>query len=94
MTEPTPFGLNDLKLAVELVREMRLPFAVVINRDGIGTNQTQEYCQAEGIEIVARIPDDRRIAEAYSNGIMIADALPDIYRQFQGLLTRIDGMRT
>ncbi len=94
VTEPTPFGLNDLKLAVELVREMRLPFAVVINRDGIGTNQTQEYCQAEGIEIVARIPDDRRIAEAYSNGIMIAEALPDIYRQFQGLLTRIDGMRT
>jgi len=94
VTEPTPFGLSDLKLAVELVREMGLPFAVVINRDGIGTNQTQEYCEAEGIEIVARIPDDRRIAEAYSNGIMIADALPDIHRQFLGLLTRMDGMRT
>jgi MinD superfamily P-loop ATPase len=94
VTEPTPFGLNDLKLAIELVREMGLPFAVVINRDGIGDGQTEAYCRDEKIEIAARIPDDRRIAEAYSNGIMIADALPDIHQQFLGLLTRVDGMRT
>ncbi len=89
VTEPTPFGLNDLKLAVELVREMGLPFAVVINRDGIGTNQTQEYCQAEGIEIVARIPDDRRIAQTYSAGQMIVEALPEYAERFGELATRL-----
>ena len=89
VTEPTPFGLNDLKLAVELVREMGLPFAVVINRDGIGTNQTQEYCQAKCIEIVARIPDDRRIAQTYSAGQMIVEALPEYAEQFGELATRL-----
>ncbi len=77
VTEPTPFGLNDLKLAVELVREMGLPFAVVINRDGIGDNEVEEYCKTENIEIVLKLRDDRRIAEAYCSGKMIVDELPE-----------------
>jgi MinD superfamily P-loop ATPase len=89
VTEPTPFGLNDLKLAVALVRQMKLPFAVAINRDGIGTGQTQEYCKTEGIEIVARIPDDRRIAQAYSSGQMIVEVLPEYTERFSTLATRL-----
>jgi len=82
VTEPTPFGLNDLKLAVALVRELGLPFGVVINRDGIGNDETEGYCRAEGIDIVAKLPDDRRIAEAYSTGAMIVDAVRECRDRF------------
>ncbi len=64
VTEPTPFGLNDLKLAVGLVRELNLPFAVIINRYGIGDDKVQRYCESEKIDIVVKLPDERRIAEA------------------------------
>lgn len=93
VTEPTPFGLNDLKLAVGLVREMKLPFAVVINRHGIGNQETEEYCRAEGIEVVATIPDDRRIAEAYSSGRMIVEAVPEARSAFDGLRDYVEGVR-
>lgn len=90
VTEPTPFGLNDLKLAVDLAREMGLPFGVVINREGIGNRDVEIYCQAEKIDIIARLPDDRRIAEAYSSGDMIVDALPEYEGKFLELHKRID----
>jgi len=93
VTEPTPFGLNDLKLAVGLVREMKLPFAVVINREGIGNDETRAYCQAEGITIAAAIPDDRRIAEVYSTGAMIVDAVDACRKPFDALCGYIDGVR-
>lgn len=76
VTEPTPFGLHDLKLAVGMVRTLDLPFAVVINRADAGDDRVEEYCSREDIEIVMRLPEDRQIAEAYSNGQMILDALP------------------
>ena len=82
VTEPTPFGLNDLKLAVDLAREMGLPFGVVINREGIGNRDVETYCQTEKIDIIARLPDDRRIAEAYSSGKMIVDALGEYRDRF------------
>lgn len=77
VTEPTPFGLNDLKLAVETVRQLALPFGVLINRDGIGDDAVQKYCDAEGISVLAKFPHDRRIAEAYSSGraVLAADTL-------------------
>ncbi len=93
VTEPTPFGLNDLKLAVGLVREMKLPFAVVINRHGIGNEETQAYCQAEGIDIAVTVPDDRRIAEAYSTGQMIVEAVPESRGAFKTLRDYVDGIR-
>jgi MinD superfamily P-loop ATPase len=80
VTEPTPFGLHDLKLAVELVRQLNLPFAVAVNRDGIGNRDVEKYCQAQKIDIAFRLPDDRCIAEAYSSGQMIVD-ISDNYRQ-------------
>lgn len=93
VTEPTPFGLNDLKLAVELTRDLGLPFGVVINRHGIGNDAVEQYCQDESIDVLLHLADDRRIAEAYSSGKMIADELPGIRRQFHGLLTYLDRMR-
>lgn len=76
VTEPTPFGLNDLKLAVEMVRAVAVPFGVVINRYGIGNGDIEDYCMSEGIKVLARIPNDRGIAEAYSRGELVADSIP------------------
>jgi len=84
-TEPTPFGLNDLKLAVGLVREMNLPFAVVVNRCNLGDTHLYQYCRQEIIEVALEIRDDRRIAEAYSVGKMIVDALPEYQEDFARL---------
>ena len=85
VTEPTPFGLNDLRLAVGMVRELEIPFAVVINRNDSGDDRVKRYCDEENIGVVLEIPDDRRIAEAYSVGSMIVDVLPEYQKEFLGL---------
>ena len=77
VTEPTPFGYNDLRLAVETVRLLGLRAVVAVNRAGLGDDRVQRYCEDEGLEIVLELPDDRRIAEAYSRGELLVDALPD-----------------
>ena len=91
VTEPTPFGLNDLKLAVEMVRAMKLPVGVVINRAGSGDHQTSTYCHTQGIDILSEIPDDRRVAEAYSRGVLASEAMPEIRARFESLLRRLMG---
>jgi len=93
VTEPTPFGLNDLKLAVDLVREMDLPFAVVVNRYGIGNDKVEQYCKTENIDIALKLPDDRRIAEAYSSGKMIADALDEYKEQFSKIYEYVETVK-
>jgi len=90
VTEPTPFGLNDLTLAVEMVRALRLPFAVAINRADIGDGHTEQYCEQQRIEVLARIPDDRRVAEAYSRGEMACDAIPKYRNLYAHLLTELE----
>ena len=90
VTEPTPFGLHDLRLTVEVARdELGLPVGVVINRDGIGDDKVERYCQSEGIPILWRIPFDRRIAEVYSEGGLVIDALPEYREQFRELYQKI-----
>jgi MinD superfamily P-loop ATPase len=69
VTEPTPFGLYDLKLAVNVVKHMNIPFGVVINRDGIGFKSVEDYCRAEKIPILLKIPERKEIAHLYSKGI-------------------------
>ncbi|HOK44879.1 MAG TPA: ATP-binding protein [Bryobacteraceae bacterium] len=91
VTEPTPFGLNDLKLAVGMVRAMKLPFGVVVNRAGSGDAQTREYCRREGIDILSEIPDDRRVAEAYSRGLLAAEAAPEFRTAIESLAGRFCG---
>lgn len=90
VTEPTPFGLHDLKLAVEMVRALKLPFAVVINRADVGDDLCRQYCRGEGVDIIAEIPDDRRIAQAYSRGDMACDVIKEYGEIFSNLLTQIE----
>jgi MinD superfamily P-loop ATPase len=72
VTEPTPFGLYDLELAVETLRELKIPFGVIVNKKGIGDEKVYEYCKKEKIEVLLEIPFDRRIAELYSRGVPFA----------------------
>lgn len=89
VTEPTPFGLNDLALAVELVRKLHVSFGVVINRAGIGDQGVETYCRDQGIPILLRIPYDRRIAVACSRGEMLQTALPEFKPMFSDLAAAI-----
>ncbi len=78
ITEPTPFGLHDLKLAVETVRQLGKPFGVVLNRHGIGDDKVPAYCAAEGIPLVACIPNSRKIAETYAAGQLLYRDIPEV----------------
>ena len=89
VTEPTPFGLNDLKLAVDMTRALEVPFGVVINRAETEYDLINKYCAAERIQILAEVPDDRRIAKSYAKGVPIIEALPDYKALFKALLVRI-----
>ena len=89
VTEPTPFGLNNLKLAVAVVRELGLPFGVVVNRADRNDDRVAVYCREAGIPVLAEIPDDRRVAEAYSRGELMVDALPEYRPLFQRLYADI-----
>ncbi len=85
VTEPTPFGLNDLELAVGMVRQLGIPFAVAINRSDIGDDAVERYCRREGIEVILQIPNDRKIAEHYSRGTIISQVNPDYRSWFRVL---------
>jgi len=86
ITEPTPFGLHDLKLAVGMVRTLGIPFGVAVNRVGVGDREVFSYCQSEGIPVFLEIPDDRRIAESYSRGVLAVEALPELRALFLDLM--------
>jgi MinD superfamily P-loop ATPase len=89
VTEPTPFGLHDLKLAFEAAATLHIPAGLVINRMGLGDDKVFEYADSVGLPVLMKIPHDRRIAEAYSNGELIVDALPKFRQQFLQLYQRI-----
>jgi MinD superfamily P-loop ATPase len=89
VTEPTPFGLNDLILAVEAVRVLGIPFGIIINRSDVGDNRVVEYARHEGIPILLEITDQRKIAEAYSKGIMMTEVFPEWKEKFQKLYQQI-----
>lgn len=92
VTEPTPFGLNDLKLAVDVVRDLKIPFGVIINCDGIGDDRVKKYCQEENIPLLLSIPWSREIAEAYSRGIPAVDVFPELKGEFHSLFHDIVGI--
>ena len=90
VTEPTPFGLNDLKLSVEVLRQMEIPVGVIINRAGLGADSLiEDYCRQENIPIFMKIPFDREIARAYSQGKTLIAALPQYREKFKELLGKI-----
>jgi len=92
VTEPTPFGLNDLALAVETVRELKIPCGVIINRAGTGDTRVEEYCRKENIPVLLTIPLDTGIARLYSRGVTLAEGLPEWQQSFTGLFDRITEM--
>jgi MinD superfamily P-loop ATPase len=94
VTEPTPFGLNDLRLAVEMVRALGLRAVVAVNRAGVGDDGVERYCRQEGLEIVLELPYDRRIAETYSRGDLLVDALPDLGEDLRRAWDRITAAAT
>jgi MinD superfamily P-loop ATPase len=93
VTEPTPFGLHDLSLAVDMVRQLNIPCGVVVNRMGVGDDRVHRYCRQQELPLLLEIPDDRRIAEAYSCGALIVDALPEYGSLFSTLLWNIKECR-
>jgi len=89
VTEPTPFGLNDLILAIEVLRKLSIQFGVVINRSGIGFKDVEDYCQKENIPILMHIPFERGIAMAYSKGVPFTEELPEYREKFKDLFKKI-----
>ena len=89
VTEPTPFGLSDLALAVETVRELNIPCGIVLNRAGVGDSKVEEYCQKEDIPILLTIPLDTEIARLYSRGITLVEGMPEWKERFLVLSGRI-----
>ena len=82
VTEPTPFGLHDLKLAVEVVRYLKIPLGVIINRQGIGDNRVHEYCTKENIPILLKIPERKKIAQLYSQGKSLVNEVYEWHEMF------------
>jgi len=94
VTEPTPFGLNDLVLAVEVLRKLNISFGVVINRSDIGDDKVHNYCKEVKIPILMQIPFKKEIAIAYSNGIPLVDECPDFKKKFHKLYENIKKCKT
>lgn len=93
VTEPTPFGLHDLTLAVETVRALGIPFGVIVNRSDTGDSRVADYCLHEEIPVLLSIPENRRAAEAYSRGESILSAMPDLTAALRDIWRRM-GLQT
>lgn len=91
VTEPTPFGLNDLKLAVGLVKKLGVPAGVITNRASIGDESVQQYCREEGIPVLLEIPFEERFAKVYAKGKLLCEEYPELQEQFSNLFSDIEG---
>jgi len=85
VTEPTPFGLHDLSLAVDTMEQLKKKYAVVINRVGIGDDKVEQYCKNKGVPVIAKIPNDRKIAELYSKGDIIYKKIPEMKTELESI---------
>ncbi|MDD3726400.1 MAG: 4Fe-4S binding protein, partial [Candidatus Ratteibacteria bacterium] len=92
VTEPTPFGLNDLILAVEMARKLKVPAGVIINRADIGDDKVEKYCTKENIPILLTIPFKKEIAAGYSKGIPLVEIYPEYIQIFRDVFIRIKGI--
>jgi len=93
VTEPTPFGLADLKLTVDVVKELNLPFGVIINRSDIGDKGVEEFLTQENIPMLLKIPFDRRIANGYAKGIPLIEIMPEIKEKFLNIYRDIENWK-
>jgi MinD superfamily P-loop ATPase len=92
VTEPTPFGFHDFRLAHEAFAPLGKPMGAVINRAGLGDHSVQDYCRSRQLPILAEIPFERRLAEAYSKGQVLAETLPDMRNTFTALMAGLRGL--
>ncbi len=93
ITEPTPFGLNDVILAIDTMKELQKEFAVVINRYGIGNDDIISYCEENSIPIIAKIPNKREIAELYSDGNLLYDKIPEVKQELIKIHSYISNLK-
>ena len=91
VSEPTPFGLHDLKIMVQVLEKLKIPFGVIINRAGIGDKKIYDFCEEKGVPILFEIPFQRKIAELYSSGIPFVLKMPEWKNRFQLLMADIEG---
>ncbi len=89
VAEPTPFGLNDLELAAEMLDSMKIPYGVVVNKDRTGYDGVDRFCGEKHIPVLMRIPDDRRIAELYSDGIPFVGEMREYREKFGKLFQEV-----
>ncbi len=94
ITEPTPFGLHDLKLAVEAVKQLNKDFGIVINRHGIGNSGVSDYCKQNNIPILAKIPNSRKIAELYSSGKLIYREINEVKQELDKIYNFISTLKS
>ena len=92
VTEPTPFGLHDLKLAFEAVKMLEIPCGLIINRSDIGDSQVKRYAEEQSLPVMMEIPFDRKIAEAYSRGELFVEQMGEWREKFKGLYNNIEEM--
>ncbi|WP_028857060.1 ATP-binding protein [Psychrilyobacter atlanticus] len=89
VSEPTPFGVSDMKMVVEMLRQMKIPFGLIINKAGLGDEEIYHYCRDENIEILGEIPFDKRIAELYAHGKIFSISLPEYKNLFTDIYKNI-----
>jgi MinD superfamily P-loop ATPase len=89
ITEPTPFGLHDLRLAAQVACALNIPAGVIVNRDGTGNAQVDEFCQAEGIPVLMRVPFKRAIAEGIAKGKTLIDICPEYRSHLKSVFSHI-----
>jgi len=90
VTEPTPFGLHDLEITVEVLDRLKIPYGVLINRADLGDEKVQEFCQKRNIPILLEIPYQRTMAELYSKGIPFVQEMPEWKEKFQELWKKVE----
>ncbi|MDD5660128.1 MAG: ATP-binding protein, partial [Actinomycetota bacterium] len=86
VTEPTPYGFNDLLISMEVLDSLKIPYGVIINRDGIGDSSVSDYCKDKNIKIHIKIPNDVQIAKCYSNGGTLIDYDQSYRSKFENIL--------
>lgn len=89
VAEPTPFGVSDMKLVVEMLREMKIEMGVVINKAGLGDREIYGYCQDEKLDILSEIPFSKDFAKAYADGGLLAERFPEFRQKMQEILDRV-----
>ena len=90
VTEPTPFGLNDLVLALGMTKKMGIPSGIIINRADIGDKEVENYARKQGIPILLHIPFQRQIAVSYSEGIPLVSIFPEYVSTLKEIFTRVE----